>query len=434
MRVLIAIGAALSLALLPGSVRSARCQTLVPGAAQAAFNEARQLSAADGGRTWGVGLYGPMIFVDPVTNTAIANQPDREGILKKVAGVYEGKLPENILASNTAIEWEGKRWTMVQWPRPQNELARNLLLAHEMFHRVEPSLGIPVRDAVNEHLDSLPGRLWTFLEWRALSAALSAPSGQLQATAVADALLFRRHREELFPGSSAQEQALELNEGLAEYTGVVFSEPDAASARWHAIARLADPTTSQSLVRSFAYTSGPGYGLLLDERSPGWRKKIGATADLPSLLSLTVPAIHGSISARAALYGAAALQADETERKGKTDASKAQYRALLVSGPTLTLPIVGALDFTFDPGEVIPLEDNGTVYPTLHASDDWGSLDVTQGALVSFPKQIVRVAAPAGGTANGSEGTIDGPGWRLKLAPGWVLEATAKGSFIARKK
>ncbi len=434
MRVSIAISTVLPLALL---LKQATSQTLAPKEAEAAFEEARQISAADKGRTWGISLYGPIIFADPVTNRAIANEPDPHGTLKKTGSVYEGKLPESIPVENTAIEWEGKRWTMVRWPLPQNKLSRDRLLAHEMFHRIEPSLGVPVRDAVNGHLDSMEGRLWTYLEWRALAAALSAPPGQAQTSAIADALLFRRHRQQLFPGSSAQEDALELNEGLAEYTGVVLGEPDAAAARWHAIARLADPTTSQSLVRSFAYTSGPAYGLLLDERSPGWRKKINATSDLASLLSLTVPSGTeisspgaGIAHQRSMLYGASALETDEAERKTKSDALKSKYRALLVSGPTLTLPIGETMNFGFDPGEVTPLDSSETVYPTLQASDDWGSIEVTEAALVSFPKHIVRVAAPASGT----EGTINGPGWVLKLAPGWQIVPTTEGSFIARKK
>ena len=157
---------------------------------------------------WGLSLYGPMIFADPVTNQAIANEPDAQGTLRKVGRVYEGKLPESLPIANTAIEWHGKRWTMVGWPLPQNELSRERLLAHEMFHRIEPSLRVPVRDAVNNQLDSMEGRLWMFLEWRALAAALAAPSGQPQTSAIADALLFRRHRQELFPGSPLRSRLL----------------------------------------------------------------------------------------------------------------------------------------------------------------------------------------------------------------------------------
>src|SRR5579859_7435947 len=46
------------------------------------FAEAKTASDADGGRTWGRPLYGPMIFIDEATRTLYANQPDQENRLK----------------------------------------------------------------------------------------------------------------------------------------------------------------------------------------------------------------------------------------------------------------------------------------------------------------------------------------------------------------
>jgi hypothetical protein len=63
------------------------------------------------------------------------------------------------------------------------------------------------------------------LEWRALSRALQASTDEERREAAADAVLFRAERYRLFPGAQAQEQALELNEGLAEYTGVRVGNP-----------------------------------------------------------------------------------------------------------------------------------------------------------------------------------------------------------------
>ncbi len=370
-----------------------------------------------------------MIFVDPSTGTAISNEPDPLHTFTKVGQVYQGRLPETIQIANTAITWEGRRWAMVQWPLPQDTLARQRLLSHEMFHRVEPSLGIPIEDAPNEQLDSMEGRIWTFLEWRALAAALTSSTEEARAQATSDGLRFRRHRRELFPNSASNERKLELNEGLAEYTGVVVSEPDCSSARWYAISRLADPSSSQSLVRSFAYTSGPAYGLLLDEQRPGWRKELSAQVDLSSLLQSTPVGVPVSLDERAEVYGAAALRMQEEQRKQKSDLTKARYRADLVTGPTLTLPILDKLNFSFDPGELTPLEE-GMVYPTLHATDEWGSLEVTQGALISFPKHFLRVAGPA----NGTEGTVTGPGWVLKLAPDWVIGLKPDKSLEAHRR
>jgi hypothetical protein len=89
------------------------------------------------------------------------------------------------------------------------------LLLHECFHRLQKKLGLPARDAVNNHLDTLNGRIWIQMEWRALERALR-QTGPARQAAIADALLFRSYRRSLFPGSANHENALELNEGLRQ--------------------------------------------------------------------------------------------------------------------------------------------------------------------------------------------------------------------------
>lgn len=133
-------------------------------------------------------------------------------------GVHSARLPEGVPAANTAVDWSGARWTMILWPLPDEPAERTRLLAHEMWHRVQNGLGLPASMPTNAHLDSEEGRIWLRLEWRALREALSG-QGEPRRSAVADALLFRARRRSIFGAAAAEERALELNEGLAEYTG-----------------------------------------------------------------------------------------------------------------------------------------------------------------------------------------------------------------------
>ena len=105
------------------------------------------------------------------------------------------------------------------------------------------------------------------LEWRALAQALRATDDAPRRCAAADALAFRAARRAAYPGSAAGEDALELHEGLAEYTGVVVGRPgDRTGAALHDLgAHVEDP----SFVRSFAYATGPAYELLLDRCCTG---------------------------------------------------------------------------------------------------------------------------------------------------------------------
>ena len=52
------------------------------------------------------------------------------------------------------------------WPCKE---VQGLLLIHELFHRIQPQLGLLVPDLPSDHLDTLEGRYWMQLEWKALS-------------------------------------------------------------------------------------------------------------------------------------------------------------------------------------------------------------------------------------------------------------------------
>src|SRR5581483_8805890 len=134
----------------------------------------------------------------------------------------------------------------------------------ESFHRIAPRLGFGGgHEGGNAHLDTMEGRYWMRLEWRALAAALRGDPGAVQ-----DALAFRARRRQLFPNAAAEERDLEIREGLAEYTGTALAEPDLSKRIPHLIEQLRDAEKSPSFVRSFAYVSGPAWGALVEKRDP----------------------------------------------------------------------------------------------------------------------------------------------------------------------
>lgn len=400
------------------------------GPYKAAFEMARQVSEQDGGRLWGKPLYGPLMFVDAGGKIIVANEPDAEGALQAQDGLYVGALPPEMLVANTDVQWHGKHWTMLEWPVWGDVLARKRLLAHEMYHRIQADVGLRVRDTQNQQLDTLDGRLWLQLEWRALAVAL-ASDGKTRLAALRDALAFRSFRHGLFAGSAESERAMELNEGLAEYTGVRLGSPDDASARWVVVQKLAAPS-EKTWVRSFPYITGPAYGLLLDVYAPGWRSKVRSTSDMADMLAAALP--KGSAvdaKARAAIYGEAALRVTETERSREAEAAKARYRAALIEGPVLLLPRVSdKFNVSFNPNELVPLGEAGSVYPTMQVSDAWGKLVAKEGVLMPANFSCATVVAPA----NPAGAHVTGPGWTLDLAPGWhVVPGEKSGSFTVKK-
>ncbi len=401
------------------------------------FAEARGVCQRDGGRLWGVPLCGPMLFADPETRAVVANQADKEGRLRPQDAVFTGTLPPEVVVANTATDWAGVKWTMVMWPLPEEKQPRVQLLLHEAFHRVQDALKLTAANPANAHLEQKDGRIWLRLEWRALERALQ-EQGAARRTAAADALLFRRHRQALFPQAATEELALETNEGLAEYTGLKLSTRSAGE-----LAALAGYALRQfhrrlSYTRSFAYATGPAYGALLDAADASWRKQIKAGGDLGALLQKALalklaPDLAAQAAARAALYDGAEVIAAETIRETTRQQQLAKYRARLQDGPVLILPIGASFNYSFNPNNVVPLVDGSTVYPTARITDDWGVLTISDGVLMVREKgRIVRlhVAAPATPAAR----PLEGSGWKLELKDGWALEPGARGGDLMLRK
>ena len=399
-----------------------------PGTANRYFHEAQVLSQREGGRLWGVPLYGPMLFVDEGSRAVIANGPDAQGVLRQQGEVWEGRLPAVVGASNTAMDWSGTHWTMVLWPLPGDRHGREKLLMHECFHRVQSHLDLQVQDRPCGHLDTKEGRIWLQLEWRALGEALVS-RGTAQHRAIQDALRFRAYRRSLFPEAAEAERDLELNEGLAEYTGLRASARSRAQAIADALVDLNHFAQMPTFVRSFAYASGPAYGLLLDATAPGWRTRLHGRPDLGELLRKAegikvLPTSKEQALGRAVQYGWAELAQDETRRDDEHHSRVTAYEARLVDGPVLILPRTGDFNYAFNPNQLLPLGDRGMVYPTLRATGSWGILEATEGALMT--KGDLRIPAPEAPQSR----PLKGAGWSLDLASGWGLApGPRKGDF-----
>ena len=91
-------------------------------------------------------------------------------------------------------------------------------MLHELLHSIQPELGLITATGQNAHLDTVEGRVWLRLEWRALARALG-QSGEDRQRAVSDAAAFRLARRAQFANAAENERVEEIREGLAQYTG-----------------------------------------------------------------------------------------------------------------------------------------------------------------------------------------------------------------------
>ncbi len=403
--------------------------------AQQYFGELRALAERDGGQLWQQTLEGPVIFADPSTRAVMANMADTEGNLTATEDLFTGQLPENVPIANTALDWGGRKWTMLMWPLPEDQHARAALMMHESWHRVQGDLGLPSNNVSCDHLAALEGRIWLQLEFRALSAALQATGGKRR-RAAADAITFRAVRRELFPESFDLERTLEMHEGLADYTGWKLAGLPDNQLSERLRDRLKAAEDLESFVRSFAYYTGPVYGLLLDEYHPDWRLALTAEDNLPELLrsAMKIRPIRRpeqTAKRRLARYDGGSLRERELVREQALQQMLADYRARLVDGPVMVLPMID-FSISWNPSKQQPLGVEGTVYPNLTLAAPWGVLTVTEGgALVAGDWSQTRIPA----TFERDGNRLEGAGWVLDLATGWgVASGEREGDYGVKRE
>lgn len=385
--------------------------------AQEFFKEAQALCERDGGRLWGVSVCAPMVIGDARTQTFATSRPPPDAPRPKLIGILNGP-----------IRWGDTIWAALSWETIANQPphVRDAMFLHESFHIVQMKpLGLGVETNSAEHLDTEEGRYWLRLEWHALARALR-DSGTARTLAIRDAVAFRQARYARFPDKVETERALDINEGLASYTGIVLASPSRDDAIASALDELTGQESGESYVRTAAYASGPAYGLLLDVASPGWTRTV-RSSDNPALLLIRARGVQPTADpvAAAARYGGAQLRAAEAQREQQRQARMAELRQRFVDGPVLLMP-GGGRGFSDSHGAAV-IPDVGTIYfGEYHQTGEWGALDATKGVLISTDGRTRRLPAPVRSDST----TISGDGWTLKTAPGWVVrEGPRRGDY-----
>lgn len=399
-----------------GAATAAEAQVR-PELAQRYFEEATKLCERDAGRLWGISLCGPLVIYDAATGTRATNRAEPEGPVPRFPEFADGP-----------IEWGGLRWFVAPlYMLPEKDAERRQQLwGHGLFHRVQHQLEFmaTASDGFNEHLDTLEGRFYMQLEWRALRRALES-SGSGRAAAIADALAFRRERRRLFPGAADNERRDEIREGLADYTGIAIWANSPADARRAAASTLVGG--DWSFVGNFESQSGPAYGVLLDELLPGWRRQLTGTSDLGDVLASAINRPPTTdVTVAATRYDGATLRTAEQARDRARQVRVAELRRRFVDGPVLTMPAGGS--GTSDTRDSVGIPGVGIVYfHNFTRSAQWGRLNANNGVLRSADGTTLSV--PVTGPLEGT--TLQGDGWSVTVNAGWVVRPAARpGSFV----
>lgn len=439
----------LSFHFVPGNGQSIDSSALL---ASNYFREAKDLSEKDNGKLWGLPLYGPMLFVNPKTGEAFANEMDSAGSFKKSAAIFTGSVPKT-MASNTGKYWGGKYWTVILWPLPADRTDRANLLMHELFHQAQLKTRMPAYSPACDHLDRYEGRLLLQLELEALRTAINQyPAFHL--SDLANAVALRHYRYSLYSSADSLEHALEFNEGLATYTGFVLADMPDPVQKTYINRQLEQFYSNKTFTRSLGYITGCLYGYLLNRKNPGWTKNLVAKRNkvpvlrlddfrnyasfdklLTALFHLKIPPADSTLLqklATADLYHYKSIYLAELQRETNRLTLEAANRKKFVEGPVLELPN-DQLSFNFNPNEVQVLEGVGPIYPSFTGTASWGVLQVSKGGVLIKDWMKVYVPLPEG--FDSQQRLIKMSDWQLELKEGWtIIPGTRKGDYIVSKQ
>ena len=388
------------------------------------FSEVDSLLKIDNGKFWNHQLYGPILIIDPNTRIFFANENDLSNKFKEVNSVFTDTLPNELNIANTAVYLENKRWSMIMSPLPEDKIARNNLVIHELFHRLQPEIGFDkLQEQSCSHLDTYKGRLLLKLELQALKRALTSNNGNSRKLHLKNALTFRHKRQSSIENASA-ENSLEINEGLAEYTSIMLSGRNDKQMIDHLTKNVNQFYENPTFVRSFAYQTIPIYGYLLSKEKNNWQREISKNTNLTEFFTKSFdinPTTERTFEQIAQENDYDYKRINKTEKIRETErlAKIAQYKQKFLKEPTLKLHFEN-MNISFDPRNITPLEDIGTVYPNLRVTDNFGILTVENGALLSSDWSNVVVSAPT----EIKDNIVKGNGWVLELSKGWKVETT----------
>jgi hypothetical protein len=378
---------------------------------------------------WERNLYGAILLVDPRSRQVFANEPDSSHHLLKDKDIYAGVLPSNVNIANTAINWNGKQWAMIMLPLPKNQYERINLIVHELFHREQRSLGFIFNNTDNDHLDKKEGRIYLRLELEALKKAVLATSKKEQQQHITNALIFRKYRHTLFVGAAAAENQLELNEGIAEFTGLMFSNRDKKQVSAHLVDNIEKFFTNKTFVRSFAYYTIPVYGYVLYSSKNNWNKEITSETDLTNYFArqfnIQLPSDLQTLVVDAAKpYNVQNIFKEEEKRDEENKKLVTEYKNKFILQPHFEIRFE-KMNISFDPGNIIPIEGKGSVYPTIRVTDNWGILTVENGALLSSGWDKIFITIPINITGNKAYGD----GWVLELTEDYKIEEQSNKNY-----
>jgi hypothetical protein len=401
--------------------------------ATACFKDIEETCNRDGGKLWGKNLYGPLMFVDRNSRLIIANQPDKEGLLKLKDGIYTSLFPREDIITTTTISFGGTLLGITPLPIEEDYYRIKTRGIHALFHSFQKTEGINPENFNILIMDEEEARLWMKLEWKALKKAIDS-EGEEQTLAIRDALIFRGSNRESYPKYADLGTRFETYEGLATFTYTLLASGSPEEYKKRLFEYLDRIYSYQSYARSYGSVHGALYATLLHAKGFDFKTITSDTVDLGKLVrelyNIELPVKCRDIAGSIALnYNIEDIRREEEQRLQDIRERLNSQVSVFTEKPVVLLELESPY-FDFEPEDVRSLDTLGTLYHALRVSDNWGKLTVDKGdCLVSNNYKYLRITARGLKT---DKNHINGEGWQIIMNDGWEIKESGQNYFIGK--
>ena len=388
-------------------------QALIP-----IISDIQSITQKDEGRFWNVKYAVPILFVNPENRQTVVFDNGKEP--------YIVQLENTIPVANTGINWNGKMWAMIKMPLPEDSWECEKLILHEMFHALQPQLGFDsIYETPNAHLEKEEGRVLLRLEMHALLKALEQSNDKDSVYKhITHALSFRNSRYAIYPEAKEEENYLELNEGLAEYTALMMTQRYSPNKLDNSILIKYFKTRASlfeqqgSFVRQFAYETIPLYGYLIQMNIPDWHQTVTKNTNLTDyFINIMNVNSNEEWKTLGLQYNYETIAAEEQIYTEQINADVNVVKEKFFCINHVEIPLF-QYNYTFYPLNIRIIETIGEFHKDITIMDNWGKVQVSNGLILdkengrALLSPVIRV----------ENGVITGDGWELHLNDGWKIE------------
>lgn len=370
-------------------------------------------------------LCAPVLLFEPETRHVFSNEPGDS--LVKVDGIFAGILPSAIPAMNGPLEWNGKHWTLLMLPLPENAADKNHLIIHSFFRFNEDKLGFNQLQTPHcQHLNERNNRIWMKIEATALEMALRSDDEAEQKEHLRMALAARKMRKISTGDYFIRELHHDLKIGFPELIWLLMNQQTYETNKTALIASLSHLQQADHLMNAFAAVMFPAYGYLMSQQSTQWLKSIQHQSDLIPLVQdfyqFTYPEDFGGVmNLLSTKYHRQAIETFEDQREKRLIALAEKYHQKFIGSPFVMIRLNKQTTIEYLSDQMIPFEGKGYIIPELKATGPWGTIKVSDGALINNENSYLYFSAPFSIHDHEASGTD----WQMLLNPGFGIHPYA---------